>query len=178
MPWVWLHATKDYLEMAQHLERHPGVKATINLVPSLIKQIDEYLSGDVRDPVIDLMSKPIQEFTDHDRRVLLQNFFLANPSTVIERSQRFKELFDRWSSHHLDFSEQDLRDISVHYSLAWTGEINRKQEPWKHLVEKDRNFTEEERSLLLTAQRQAVAEIFPLHKRLADRGQVELSTTP
>jgi len=28
---------KDYLEMAQHLERHPGMKATINLVPSLVK---------------------------------------------------------------------------------------------------------------------------------------------
>jgi alpha-amylase/alpha-mannosidase (GH57 family) len=178
MPWVWLHATKDYLEMAQHLERHPGVKATINLVPSLLKQIEEYLSGDVNDPVVDLMSKASSELSANEKEFMLDNFFLANPDTVIKRSPRYYELFERWQGGDRDFSEQDYRDLSIHYSLAWTGEINRRSEPWKHLVAKDRGYTEEDRRELVAAQRIAVEQIFSLHRSLAASGQVELSTSP
>ena len=39
LPWVRLHATKDYLDMARHLERHPGVRAAFNFVPSDRKSV-------------------------------------------------------------------------------------------------------------------------------------------
>jgi alpha-amylase/alpha-mannosidase (GH57 family) len=143
-----------------------------------MKQIEEYLEDSAIDPVIDLMSKPAYELTEQDKRVLLDNFFLANPSTVIARSPRYNELYQRWISDDHNFSEQDLRDLAIHYSLAWTGEINRRTEPWKHLVEQDRDFSEEDRKVLVAAQREAVKEVFAIHKRLAKRGQVELSTTP
>ena len=29
-PWVYLHALKDYADMAWHLERQPGVRAVVN----------------------------------------------------------------------------------------------------------------------------------------------------
>ena len=45
LPWVRMHATKDYLEMAQHLERYPNMRATINLVPILIKQLEGYVGS-------------------------------------------------------------------------------------------------------------------------------------
>ena len=43
MPWVRLHATKDYLGMALHLEEVPEFSCTINLVPSLLAQIQAYV---------------------------------------------------------------------------------------------------------------------------------------
>jgi alpha-amylase/alpha-mannosidase (GH57 family) len=164
--------------MAQHLERHPGVRATVNLVPSLIKQLDEYLDGSVFDPVVHLMENPTSTLSDTERHFAIEHFFLANPSTVIERSPRYRHLFARWSDGDKAFSEQELRDLAIHYSLAWTGEINRRREPWRSLVEKDRDYTEEDRQTLVAAQRAAVAEVAPLHKRLAQQGQIELSTTP
>src|SRR6266404_1401682 len=91
MPWAWLHATKDYLEMAEHFERHPKMRGTINLVPSLLKQFEEYISGEVVDPVVQLMSKPAVDLTSRDKVFMLDNFFLANRERVIDRSPRFRE---------------------------------------------------------------------------------------
>lgn len=41
-PWTYLHAIKDYTDMAAHLEQHPGCKAVFNFVPILLEQIDDY----------------------------------------------------------------------------------------------------------------------------------------
>ncbi len=45
MPWVRLHATKDYLGMALHLKEVPEFRCTINLVPSLLAQLEAYVNG-------------------------------------------------------------------------------------------------------------------------------------
>ena len=42
LPWVLLHAIKDYSDMACHLERHPRVRCTVNFVPVLLEQIEDY----------------------------------------------------------------------------------------------------------------------------------------
>ncbi len=44
MPWTYLHALKDYTDMAAHLERHPQIRAVINFVPVLLDQIDDYIA--------------------------------------------------------------------------------------------------------------------------------------
>ena len=55
-PWVYLHALKDYTDMAAHLEDHPGVRAVVNLVPVLLDQLEDYAdqfaSGKLRDPLL------------------------------------------------------------------------------------------------------------------------------
>src|SRR5687768_17385548 len=47
LPWTWLHAIKDYTDMAAHLETVPGAKAVVNFSPVLIEQIED-LSTAVR----------------------------------------------------------------------------------------------------------------------------------
>ncbi len=189
MPWAWLHATKDYLEMAQHLERHPKMHATINLVPSLIKQLEEYVSGEAVDPVVELMTKPAASLTPKEQEFMLLNFFRANQHTMIEESERYHELYEKFTSGDISLTsssmeganvlnEQDLRDLAVHYSLAWTGAITRQSEPFKSLIAKDKNFSEEDKQRLHEAQLNNVRNIIPLHRKLAERGQVELTTTP
>jgi len=37
MPWVFLHAIKDYYEMPWLLNRHKGLKATFNITSPLIE---------------------------------------------------------------------------------------------------------------------------------------------
>ena len=60
LPWVYLHAIKDYTDMVAHLERHPGVRAVVNFVPTLVEQIedyvDQYRSGRMRDPLLRLLA--------------------------------------------------------------------------------------------------------------------------
>lgn len=180
MPWAWLHATKDYLEMAQHFERHPAMRGTINLVPSLLQQLEEYLSGEVFDPTVELMSKPAESLTAPEKELMLDSFFHAHPERMIERSVRYRELFElqKGPGRERRFTEQEYRDLAVHYSLAWTGEIARGREPFKSLIAKDRGFTEAEKKALAKAQRENVSKIVSLHKELWERGQIELTTTP
>lgn len=50
LPWVRLHGTKDYLDLVLLLERYPNLHQTVNLVPSLILQIEDYVAGTAIDP--------------------------------------------------------------------------------------------------------------------------------
>jgi alpha-amylase/alpha-mannosidase (GH57 family) len=182
MPWAWLHATKDYLEMAEHFERHPEMRGTINLVPSLIKQIEEYIAGDAYDRVLDLMTKDAGTLWAGDQLFMLDNFFITHRERFIDRSPRYRELYEKayfaGAEPQSRFDIQDYRDLAVHYSLAWTGEISRGREPFKSLVEKDRGYSEEDKQLLAKAQMENVRRIIPLHRELAERKQIELTTSP
>src|SRR5437868_2039693 len=57
LPWVRLHALKDYYGMVKLLEEFSGVHQTFNLVPSLITQIDDYVSGAASDHFLRVMAK-------------------------------------------------------------------------------------------------------------------------
>jgi AraC-like DNA-binding protein len=42
LPWTYLHAMKDYSDMAAHLEAVPGARAVVNFAPILLDQIADY----------------------------------------------------------------------------------------------------------------------------------------
>ena len=52
LPWVRLHALKDYYGMVKLLDEFPGLHQTFNLVPSLITQLQEYVNGTAQDPFL------------------------------------------------------------------------------------------------------------------------------
>ena len=43
LPWVRLHSVRDYYPMAALLDEFPDVRVTVNLVPSLVFQIEDYV---------------------------------------------------------------------------------------------------------------------------------------
>src|SRR6266404_2185269 len=82
LPWVRMHALKDYYGMVKLLDEFPTVHQTFNLVPSLLTQIEDYASGAAHDPFLDVAAKPAGDLTD--LQVLSQiawfdEFFLAEP---------------------------------------------------------------------------------------------------
>jgi alpha-amylase/alpha-mannosidase (GH57 family) len=85
LPWVRLHALKDYYGMVKLLDEFPEVHQNFNLVPSLVAQIQDYVSGHAHDPFFDLIAKPANELTAADRRFALQYLFQANPVNMIGR---------------------------------------------------------------------------------------------
>src|SRR5208282_5973997 len=63
--------------------------------------------------------------------------------------------------------------------LAWIHPLAVERDPeLRQLIAKGRRFTEEEKNLLLDKHLELMREIIPLHKRLMESGQVELTTTP
>lgn len=176
LPWVRLHATKDYLEMAQHLECHPDIRATINLVPSLIEQLGHYENG-IPDTLLAICRKPTKDLTDDEEHYIMRECFHADRDRLIARSHRYLELLEMRAFHD-NWREQDFRDLIVHYHLAWTGEFEREKEFLSELVAQDRNYTEEQKDLLFAAHALILLKIMPLHNELQSRGQIEISTTP
>ncbi len=187
LPWTYLHGIKDYFDMPAIVEDTPGARAVFNLVPSLIEQLLEYASGTAIDPFLEKgMAAPADLNTD-DRIFLLENFFSANRSRMIEPSRRYLELLymagegkpgsARDRVRH--FSDQDLLDLQVWFFLAWTGEAARRRFPvFAQLIAKGENFTAADKQVLFATQRELLQAIIPLYKRLHEEGRIELSVTP
>ncbi len=57
LPWTRMHALKDYYGMVKILEEFPNVRQTFNLVPSMMAQVEEYASGEARDPFLEARSE-------------------------------------------------------------------------------------------------------------------------
>ncbi|MDH3975488.1 MAG: glycoside hydrolase family 57 protein [Deltaproteobacteria bacterium] len=188
LPWVRLHATKDYYDMAAILDNFPGIRQTFNVVPSLLTQIDDYAKGKAKDKFLSLSLKPAADLTDEDKHFLLSNFFLANWDNMIKPFPRYWEILHKRGLHRSKeeiketiryFSEEELRDLQVLFNLCWFDPLFLKEDPFlSHLVKKERAYSEEEKLTLLEKQREIVGKVIPNYKRLLDEGRVELTTTP
>ena len=185
MPWVRFHSTKDYIGMALHLKEVPEFRCSINLVPSLLVQIERYVAGG-SDRHLDVSRMPTDGLSHHDARYLVENFFAANLESMIRPYPRYLELHRKRYTQPSDsdavltrMSSQDLRDLQVWHNLSWFHELLFEEDAeLREFREKARDYTETEKQWLLNKQREVVAQVIPLHKELQDRGQVELTTTP
>ena len=88
LPWVRLHALKDYYGMVALLREFPTVRLTFNLVPSLVVQLEAFAEDRAKDRSLELSLKPAAELTDDDKRFLLTNFFHAQRARMIEPAPR------------------------------------------------------------------------------------------
>ena len=118
LPWVRLHALKDYYGMVKLLDEFPNVHQTFNLVPSLITQIQDYVAGTAQDPFLQVAAKSARDLTPEERRFALQYLFQANPVNMIGRYPRYRELWERFrgvgdSPERADkyFQPQDFTDL-------------------------------------------------------------------
>lgn len=185
MPWVRLHATKDYIGMALHIKEVPEFRCTINLVPSLLLQIQRYLKGG-SDRHLDVSRLPADSLSKEDAHYVLDHFFMANEGTMIRPYPRYHELLqkrglgrDNANTALPRFSKQDLRDLQVWNNLTWIHELVFEREAeLRELRQKGKDYTEKEKDWLLKKQLELVGEVVPLHRALAEGGQLELTTTP
>lgn len=187
MPWVRMHGIKDYWDMVRILDDYPKIRQTFNFAPSLLEQIGDYLKGTATDNAYLLSAKNPESFSESDRIEAVKTFFFANPERMIRRYPRYAELFAKRGAVRTDgdlysvidkFSTQDLRDLQVWWNLSWVGEYSRFDPPFKHYLDKQRNFSEEEKHKLLAAQLEIMARIIPHHIDAARRGQIEISVSP
>ncbi|MBZ0105687.1 MAG: glycoside hydrolase [Sulfuricella denitrificans] len=191
LPWTYLHAIKDYTDMAYHLEQTPGARAVVNFVPILLDQLEDYSdqfrSGKLRDPLLRLLAaKDLEHVTLEQRKLILDSCFRSNHSKMIEPYPAYKRLYDLFKMHEAQetenyhyLSSQYLADLLVWYHLAWTGEsVRRENELLVAMMSKGCMFTFRERQQLMTLIGDLIQNIIPRYRKLAEDGQIELSTTP
>ena len=186
LPWVRLHAIKDYIGMLLLLKEFPNIRATINLAPSLIIQIEEYAEGTAEDDALRLTRKPADALDEAERRYVLEHFFACNPERLIRVFPRYNELFELRNQTPRSaararklFSSAALRDIQVWGTLAWFHPLLvESDEVLRELRNKGGGFTEEDKAAMLERQDEVIRRVLPLHRELADSGRIEISTTP
>ena len=185
LPWVRLHALKDYYGMVKLLDEFPNVHQTFNLVPSLIAQIQDYVAGTASDPFFEVASKPAKDLTTEDRRFALQYLFQANPVHVIGRYPRYRELWERVRSSggspenaDLSFGTQDFTDLQVLSQIAWFDEFFLEEKEIAELIHKERNFSLEDQKFVIRRERELLAKVLPVHADAVARGGIEISTSP
>src|SRR6478609_7973964 len=92
MPWVRLHALKDYYGMVALLREFPDVRVTFNLVPSLLVQLEAFAADRARDRYLDIGMKPAVDLVPDEIRFMLKNFFHAQRQRMIDVYPRYAEL--------------------------------------------------------------------------------------
>ncbi len=188
LPWVRMHGIKDYYDMPALLREFPAIHQTFNLVPSLIKQIQDYVENNATDKFLDLTIKPAEELMQDEKIFLLRNSFMANWDTMIRPYPFYWLLLDRRgrsvSPRDLEnatryFTTQDYRDLQVWFNLTWFDPLFKQGDPLlRGLIEKGSGFTEEEKLHLVAKQREVMGLIIPEYRALASAGAIELTTTP
>src|SRR5580658_8669003 len=185
LPWVRLHALKDYYGMVKLLDEFPNVHQTFNLVPSLISQIQDYVAGTAHDPFLQVAAKPARDLTAAERRFALQYLFQANPVNVIGRYPRYRELWERFRSAgdsperaEKYFQPQDFTDLQVFSQIAWFDEFFLDQPEIAALIKKGSGFSLEDQAFVIAHQRALLGEVLPAHATAAQQGRIEISTSP
>lgn len=185
LPWVRLHALKDYHGMVKLLEEFPGIHQTFNLVPSLIAQIQDYVQGTARDPFFDLVAKPASALSAGEKEFALNYLFQGNLQNMISRYPRYRELWERLQDFSCGpgqkakrFTEGDFTDLQVLSQIAWFDEFWLDDAEVRELISKQRGYSPEDRQFVVDKQKQLLARVLPAYKEAQKQGRVEISTSP
>ncbi len=194
-PWTYLHAIKDYADMAAHLERWPNARVVVNFVPILLEQLEDYAAQidsfrrggkvtDLRDPLLVSLAEP-SELLGDQRRAVIEALLRANRERMIDRFEPLARLVDA-AERLLETRDPGgyatdafIGDLSTWYHLAWLGETLRQSNPLAgELLERDGEFDAQSRRSLLGVIGETIGGLFERFQALAERGQIELSMTP
>ena len=188
LPWVRLHALKDYWGMVALLRDFPALRLTFNLVPSMLVQLEAFARDEARDRHLEIGLKRADLLTEDERAFAVANFFHAHGPRMIAPYPRYAELLAQRDaagsqlsarSQSAHFSVDDLRDLQVWHKLAWIDPLYVAEDPKvRALITKDRGYSEDDKLVLRAVELELLTRVVPEYKAALERGQVELSTSP
>ncbi|WP_051678476.1 glycoside hydrolase family 57 protein [Thiomicrospira pelophila] len=199
LPWVYLHAMKDYTDMVAYLETNSEAKVVVNFAPVLLEQIDDYAAkmqawlanaNPMPDDFLNLLAgvEPIPQDLEQ-RKILVEACQRAFAPTMIEPLPAYRHLIDMIRPFDVDSEvyENTLMylndgfyvDLLVWYHLAWTGvSVRQQDERIQYLLDKQKGFDLKDQRLLIEAIADNLQTVIPRYRRLMERNQIELSMTP
>jgi alpha-amylase/alpha-mannosidase (GH57 family) len=186
LPWVRLHAVRDYYPMAALVSEFPNVRVTINLVPSLMLQLEDYASGGATDQWMELSLKPTAEHSEVERDFIVSRFFDANRKNEIRIHPRYAELLEKRRAGGA-FDDADLTDLKAWFNLAWFPPEARQgamelpdgdSVSVAEFIRRGEGFDRDDIERVIALQLAVVRNVIPIHRKLAEAGQIEISVTP
>lgn len=194
LPWVYLHALKDYTDMAWHLEQVPAACAVVNWSPVLLEQIEDLaervpaaLAGETAwpDPVLEVLAAGRPPADDTELHRWLHWGLRAHPERQMARHPRYHDLACRAravldgamdASHAAEIGPDWALELLTWQHLAWLGESLLDDPRARRCMQQPAN--PDARAGLLELMAETFADILPRWRRLVESGQVELCVTP
>ncbi len=183
MPWVRLHAVKDYLDMLLIGKKFKNLKLNFNLVPVLLDALIDYGENEMHDIHSRLTITDIDDLTDDDKKFIINNFFDANYHSMILPNQEYERLLQKYQAgdeNNIDiFSPQEYSDLMALFNLAWIDPSFKNMYPEvKALIKKGKNYSLSDRIKIIEIHRDIIRKIIPSYKKFADEGKIEITTSP
>ncbi|MBW4693006.1 MAG: glycoside hydrolase [Lyngbya sp. HA4199-MV5] len=183
LPWVRLHGTKDYLDLVLLLKDYPKLHQTVNLVPSLLLQIEDYVAGTAFDPYLTAALLPTEQLKPEQKEFVVEHFFDGNHHTLIDPHPRYAELYYQRQDKGRDWclenwSLQDFSDLLAWHNLAWIDPLFWDDPEIAQWLEQGKGFTLADRQRIYSKQREILSRIVPQHRNMQDAGQLEVMTSP
>ena len=183
MPWVRLHAVKDYLDMVTILDGFKNIKLNFNLVPVLLDALVDYGENGLHDIHSRLTVTDVKDLSADDKEFILNNFFDANYKTMIFPIEEYNKLYQRRISNpdcgiNL-FDNQEYSDLMALFNLVWFDPTYRTKNPvLKKLFKKGKGYTLDDRRKIIDIQREIIRKIIPAYKKYLEKGKIEITTSP
>ena len=178
LPWVRLHATKDYWGMVALLDEFPDVRVTFNLVPSLLVQVEAFAQERARDRHLLIGLKRADLLTPDERTFLVSNGFHAPVERAIRPNARYAELFEKRARSDA-FTVEDLRDLQVWHKLVWMDpDWLVKDSRLRALIERGGAYSEDDKAKLREVELELLRAVIPAYCTANATGRIELSTSP
>jgi alpha-amylase/alpha-mannosidase (GH57 family) len=187
LPWLRLHALKDYYGMVHILEEFPSLRLTFNLVPSLLTGLELYNSG-VTDAFQEIFHKPAAGLNRDEIEFLGQHFFAIQYENHIKPFHRFDFLYQKKMARLAQqatpnwqrvFSTAELRDLQVWFQLSYFDEFYKNCDPRvTALIAQGQSFSEKDKETVSAVEKEILSQIVPEYKKFQDSGQLELCTSP
>ncbi|UCD47841.1 MAG: hypothetical protein JSV28_03295, partial [Deltaproteobacteria bacterium] len=162
LPWVRLHAIKDYVALPRLFREFPGVRHTFNLVPSLLIQIRDYVEHGAEDTFLSVSRKNSLDLSKEEEVFLLRNFFSAHPPTMILPQRRYAELYRKREKAMKatgkpgmpgGYGASDYTDLMTLFNLTWFHPLHREEDAeLDRLWRKGGGYTEREKGYVLDRQ--------------------------
>lgn len=183
MPWVRLHAVKDYLDMAMWVKKFDKLKLNFNFVPVLIDSIIEYGEKEAHDIHSRLTITPADKLSNEDKIFILNNFFDSNYQTMILPNPEYHRLYQIVQASGTNdvsiLSNQEYADLTALFNLVWMdSSYKTTHSELKKLVKKQKNYTLEDRIRIIEIQREIIRKIIPSLKKLVEKNKIEITTSP
>jgi alpha-amylase/alpha-mannosidase (GH57 family) len=194
LPWTYLHAIKDYSDMAAHLENDPAAKAVVNFAPLLLEQIEGRagtIAGFLKsgaplcEPILEALVAETYPRDAASRLALIEAGLRSHQQRLIERYPAYHELskiaerarsepaFAEYLSDHY------IADTLTWLHIAWMGETIRRSNTFVQQLEtQGRGFSIAQRRELLALIGEICSGIIPRYRKLAEGQRVELTITP
>ncbi len=191
-PWVYLHAMKDYSDMAAHLETVSGARAVVNFVPVLLDQIEQYATAIAQflsdgtvipDRQLDALARLDLPRDPDQRNDLIAQCRHVNHRHVLGRYPAFARLIEL-AGHLKDdggryLNDDYMADLLVWFHLAWLGEhVRRNDDRVKELIARECGYTAADRRVLVTVIGEVIGAIVARYRALQVNGSAELAVSP